>query len=157
MMAKKKNIFKELHRLKQEEKEIHEKEVKEIVEETYHNQTIKLETYQKLKKITWYHYLIAILTSAILLGISFLLGIFAFKDIKKTEWIVVSFFVLILLIWLILGWYKNKQATAYFNDHCRRYQSTLTDEEAIIKKNRKILLIIAGILLISSLIIFFTI
>ncbi|WP_239498861.1 hypothetical protein [Spiroplasma citri] len=51
MMAKKKNIFKELHRLKQEEKEIHEKEVKEIVEETYHNQTIKLETYQKLKKL----------------------------------------------------------------------------------------------------------
>ncbi|MFU0251960.1 hypothetical protein [Spiroplasma sp. Moj] len=156
-MAKKKNIFKELHQLKREEKEIHEKEVKEIVEETYHNQTIKLETYQKLKKITWYHYLIAILTSAFLLGISFLLGIFAFKDIKKTEWIVVSFFVLILLIWLILGWYKNKQAAAYFNDHRHRYQPTLTDEEAIIKKTRKILLIIAGILLISSIIIFFTI
>lgn len=156
-MEKKKNIFKELHQLKREEKEIHEKEVKEIVEETYHNQTIKLETYQKLKKITWYHYLIAILTSAFLLGISFLLGIFAFKDIKKTEWIVVSFFVLILLIWLILGWYKNKQAAAYFNDHRRRYQPTLTDEEAIIKKTRKILLIIAGILLISSVIIFFTI
>ncbi|ALA97727.1 hypothetical protein SKUN_00837 [Spiroplasma kunkelii CR2-3x] len=156
-MSKKKNMFKELNKLKREEKEIHEKEVKEIVEETYHNQTIKLETYQKLKKITWYHYLIAISTSAFLLGISFLLGIFAFKDIKKTEWIVVSFFVLILLIWLILGWYKNKQAIVYFNDHRRRYQPTLTDEEAIIKKTRKILLIIAGILLISSVIIFFTI
>ncbi len=156
-MAKKKNIFKELHQLKREEKEIYGKEVKEIVEETYHNQTIKLETYQKLKKLLWYHYLITTLTSVILLVISFLLGIFAFKDIKKTEWIVVSFFVLILLIWLILGWYKNKQAAAYFNDHRRRYQPALTDEEAIIKKTRKILLIIAGILLISSIIIFFTI
>ncbi|WP_374696481.1 hypothetical protein [Spiroplasma endosymbiont of Polydrusus formosus] len=154
-MTKKKNIFKELHHLKQEEKQTHQKEVNEIVNETYHNQTTKLETYHKLKKINWYHYLIAILTSASLVGICFLLGIFFFKDIKKTEWVVVSFFIVILLIWLILGWYKNKQVSAYFNDHRRRYQLTLTDGEAKIKKTRNILLINAGILLICSLIIFF--
>ncbi|WP_425380592.1 hypothetical protein [Spiroplasma endosymbiont of Stenodema calcarata] len=156
-MAKKKNIFKKLHQLKQEEKETHQKEVAEIVNETYQNHNLKLDTYQNLKRITWFNYLIAILVSAILVGFSFILGIFAFKDIKKTEWIVVSFLAIILLIWLILGWYKNKTAAAYFNDHRRRYQPTLTDEEAKIKKIRSVLLIIAAILLICSLIIFFTI
>ncbi|AOX43802.1 hypothetical protein S100390_v1c04590 [Spiroplasma sp. NBRC 100390] len=156
-MAKKKNIFKQLHELKQEQKKTHQKEVAEIVDDTYQNHTLKLETYQKLKRITWFHCLIAVLISAIIVGFSFLLGVFAFKDIKKTEWIVVSFLVIILLIWFILGWYKNKTAAAYFNDHRRRYQPTLTDDEANIKKIRNILLIIAAILLISSLIIFFTV
>lgn len=156
-MAKKKNVFKQLHELKQEQKKIHQKEVTEIVDEKYQNHNLKLETYQKLKRITLLHCLIALLISSVIIGLSFLLGIFAFKDIKKTEWIVVSFLVIIILIWFILGWYKNKTAAAYFNDHRRRYQPTLTDEEANIKKIHNIILIIAAPLLISSLIIFFTV
>ncbi|AGM24985.1 hypothetical protein [Spiroplasma chrysopicola] len=148
-MAKTKN---KLKGLRSTEKKAHAQEVAATIKEVNTNKNEKLQNYQKWKKLQYWHYLIILSLCTIIIGFSFIIGLVFLKDIKKIEWVLVGFGVILLVLWFILGWQKNRQAAQYFNDSRRRYQPTLTEEEATIKKARKIILATAIIVLTTSLI-----
>ncbi|AGR41456.1 hypothetical protein [Spiroplasma taiwanense] len=144
--------LKKLKDLREQEKLAHKQEISDKVKKLNSD---PLETRTKFihsKKLRWYDYLIIFGFSTFIIGLAFILGIFAFQNIEKTEWIITAIAVFGLLVWLILGWYKNKQVAKFYNDVRRRYQSSLSEEEGHLRRISKIILLICLILVITSII-----
>ncbi|QHX36860.1 hypothetical protein [Spiroplasma sp. BIUS-1] len=148
--------FKKLKDLREQEKQAHKQQVQDKVSEVSKDPLNSQMRFIDSKKLRWYDYLIALFISAIIIGFSFIIGIFAFKDIDKTEWITTAFALLSILSWLIIGYIKNRQVAKFYNDTRRRYQTTLSEEEGFLRRISKIALLICLVLTITSIIIWVT-
>ncbi|AUM62847.1 hypothetical protein [Spiroplasma monobiae] len=157
-MKDKNNIsnFKKLKDLREQEKQAHKQKVQDKVSDITKDPLSTQSKFIESKKLRWYDYLIVLSISAFVTGISFILGIFAFKDIEKTEWVTTASALLSLLTWLIIGYIKNRQVAKFYNDTRRRYQTTLSEEEGFLRRISKIALLICLVLTITSIIIFIT-
>ncbi|WP_338984625.1 hypothetical protein [Spiroplasma endosymbiont of Diplazon laetatorius] len=148
--------FQKLKDLREQEKQAHKQQVQDKVSEVSRDPIGSQTRYIESKKLRWYDYLIALGISAGVIGISFILGIFAFKDFSKTEWITTASALIALLTWLIIGYIKNRQVAKFYNDTRRRYQTTLSEEEGFLRRISKIALLICLVLTITSIIIWVT-
>ncbi|AXK51490.1 hypothetical protein [Spiroplasma alleghenense] len=154
MAKKEKNnsTFKQLKELKADQKEIHEAEVKDVIKETYQGpDSFEQKTkYRFAKSLRWYEILITVIISGIFLMIAFLVDIYAMPGKYFASTMTTILIVFGLLVWLIMGWIKNRRAAGYYNDARRRYLATMTDEEAWIVKIRKLVLIFVIIQVIGA-------
>ncbi|AUB31875.1 hypothetical protein [Spiroplasma floricola] len=144
--------FQKLKDLRENEKQAHSQQVQDKVSEISKDPIGSKTKYMDSKKLRWYDYLIALLISLVLIGFSFIIGIFAFKSLEKSEWMITAFALLSILIWLIIGWIKNRQVAKFYNDARRRYQTTLSEEEGFLRRISKITLLVCLVLTITSII-----
>ncbi|WP_338971845.1 hypothetical protein [Spiroplasma endosymbiont of Panorpa germanica] len=149
---KKKSSFKQLKELKADQKEIHNKEVDEVIKDTYYSEDTlnKKAKYRYNKSLRWYEVLIATVISGILLMIAFLVDVYAMPGKYFASTMTTILIVFGLVVWLVLGWIKNRQAAKHYNDARRRYLPTLSDEEAWIAKIRKLMLIFVIVQVIGA-------
>ncbi|ALD66681.1 hypothetical protein [Spiroplasma cantharicola] len=148
--------FKKLKDLHEQEKFAHKQQIQDKVNEISKDPIGTQTRYMDAKKLKWYDYLIVLILSFALIGLSFILGIFALKSIEKTEWIITAFALISLLAFLITNWIKNRKVANYYNDITRRYQTTLSEDEGFIRRLSKIILLICLVLSITSIILAIT-
>ncbi|WP_339033760.1 hypothetical protein [Spiroplasma endosymbiont of Cantharis rufa] len=148
--------FKKLKDLREQEKIAHKQQVKDKINEISKEPIGTQTRYIDSKKLRWYDYLIVLIISFALIGLSFILGIFALKSTEKSEWVVTAFALITLLAFLITNWIKNRKVAKYYNDITRRYQSTLSEEEGFLRRLSKIILLICLVLSITSIILAIT-
>jgi len=124
------SIIKEAKAIHQQDKEAHQREVNEIIQETYYAPGSKQRTkeYQKAKTMKWWHYLTALIIGLILTGISFAINYTI--DLQTANYFNYGMMFGILLFMMIINYWKNRQAAKFFNDRRRRYQRTLRIGEA---------------------------
>ncbi|AKU79686.1 hypothetical protein [Spiroplasma turonicum] len=142
--------------IKRKIKEDHKAYVNNKIDEIFENPVEKHYSFNQSKRLKLYDYIIILISVLISIGISFLISIYGFKDISKTEWFTAAFTFLSLFSAIITGWLKNNYVARFFNDKRRRYQTTLSSEEGFMRRIIKILLLISLILLIISVIFVFT-
>lgn len=118
-------------------REYFDQEVNEIMTETYvENEAYdRLIHYNETKKMRWWHYCISFGIALFLTGLSFLIGYLTRNssktpDYQATGWASLGFSVLLILVFMIINYVKNRSAERYFRDKRRRYQRTLSDTEA---------------------------
>jgi hypothetical protein len=139
-------------KLRQEQKEIHNQELHDKIDEV---ESSSKGSFTPL--FNWYDYLIMVVLTAIIIGISLLIGYFVFTKPSRSSWVMYSFSFVGFLIYLILGFVRNRHAIAFWNDTRMRYRKTHTPFERIINRIRYIILIPAAVILITAVILSFTI
>jgi hypothetical protein len=114
------------------------------------NQEKKYRTFFK-----FYDYIIMIALILIAVGFSFLVGIYAFSEIKKTTWVMMAIGGGYLLIVLILSEIKGRHAINFYENKRMRYRKTGTIFEHQIRRWFYIFLISGvGTLLLSVILLF---
>ncbi|AHI54187.1 hypothetical protein SSABA_v1c07850 [Spiroplasma sabaudiense Ar-1343] len=141
-----------LKQLRKDQKEIHKKEVTAVIDETYNSSDShdRKSNYKLAKSLNWIEILGTIVCSLVFVAIAFLVDVFALPGKYFASTMTTILIVLGLIIWLVLGWVKNRQAANYYNDARRRYLPTMTDDEALIVKIRKLILIFVIIQVVAG-------
>ncbi len=150
------NNFKKLKDLREQEKIAHKQQVQDKISQISIEPIGTQTRYIDSKKLKWYDYLIVLIISSALIGLSFILGIFALKSTEKSEWVITAFALISLLAFLITNWIKNRKVARYYNDITRRYQTTLSEDEGFLRRLSKIFLLICLVLSITSIILAIT-
>jgi len=117
-----------------------QEEVNKILEQTYFSSegNEQLKYYKKIKAMKWWSYLIALTIAIILTGIS-LIVFYTTNNSRVLNYVNIGIILLMLITIVVINYVKNNSAAKYFNDKKRRYQRTLTDEEAKVFLTLKIL------------------
>ena len=108
--------------------------------------------YYQTKKLTLVNYIATLLVAVIIIGLSFFFNYTWLKNEQKRDIFVLIALFVVLLLWIIFGAIKNREASRFFGDIRKRYLPTYTIREAKISKIRQVLLILALILLLSFLV-----
>ncbi|QBQ07948.1 hypothetical protein SGLAD_v1c07490 [Spiroplasma gladiatoris] len=148
-MSKKNGVRQQLKDLSKKRKESFNDQVNDAINEIKSGGIEREIEYLDAKKLRWYDYLTLFFAYLIVLGISFLIGIYAFKDIVKTEYICTAISLMGFFIWLIMGYIRNRNTARYFNDARRRYDSTVTPEEGHNRRIAKIIFLFSILMLIT--------
>ncbi|AKX34072.1 hypothetical protein SLITO_v1c04190 [Spiroplasma litorale] len=151
-----KNNKQDIKSLKKSIKEDHKNYVDGKIDEMFENPVQKLYSFRSSKKLKFYDYFIVAGLVLVSIGISFLISIYGFKNINKTEWVSAGFTIFTLLAAIVTGWVKNNYVAKFFNDKRRRYQTTLSTEEGFMRRIIKILLLTFLTLLVITIIFIFT-
>lgn len=137
---------KDLKELRSEQKKEHNRQTKILMEEAEgrHQSRSQRSEYQSNLHLRWYDWIIIVTLVAAGIGVSFLVGYLTLNSAKMPNWWGASWFAfaylfVLILIWWILGYWKNKNAEKYYNDRRRRYQKTFTIEEAKCRRFRRLL------------------
>ncbi|ATZ16563.1 hypothetical protein JN01_0226 [Entomoplasma freundtii] len=139
---------KDLKALRKNQKLVHNKETAEILTETdkIQHQAGHKSEYKATSRLRWFDWLISAIILLVGIGMSFLVGYLTLKSKQTPNWWGASYFAfaylfVLILIWWMLGYWKNKAAEKYFNDKRRRYQKTYTLEEAKYRRFRNLILV----------------
>lgn len=141
-MSKKKakhpdNWHQQLKKFDQAKHDYFNQEVDEIIQQTYEENEAyhRFTTYNQVKKMQWWHYLISFAIAIFFTGLSFLIGYLTKNSSKAPDyqgagWASLGFVFLLILLFMVINYLKNRNAAKYFHDKRRRYQRTLSLLEA---------------------------
>jgi len=127
----------QLKNLDQAKNDYFNQEVDEIIQQTYEENEAyhRLVTYNQAKKMQWWHYLISFGVAFFFTGLSFLIGYLTKNsnkapDYQAAGWASLGFVFLLILLFMVINYNKNRNAEKYFHDKRRRYQRTFSFVEA---------------------------
>ncbi|AHI53121.1 hypothetical protein [Spiroplasma culicicola] len=146
------SLNKQLKDLSKQNRLAHKQEVEDIVKDVQTDFLNREYDYNNAKRLNLIDYILIVLISATLVGLSFIIAIFGLKDISKTEYFTTASGAILLFTALIMGFIRNNNSAKFYNDSRRRYQPTFTEEEARNRRISKIILFTSLILLIVSII-----
>ncbi|QGS52150.1 hypothetical protein [Spiroplasma tabanidicola] len=156
-MKNNKNKYNVLKELRKDQRDAHKDFVNNKVDEVLDDYVEKHSEYISSKKLRWYDYIIIVFISILITGLSFIISIYGFKDITRTNYFTAAAGFLGLFIWIVYGFVINRRTAKFYNDSRRRYSSTLSPEEALSRRINKCFFFGSIILLIISLICYFSI
>ena len=87
----KENNKSSIRSINKERKRAHQQQVADKVLDIQSDGIEREADYFSSKKLRWYDYIIIVALCALITGLSFILGIFAFKSLPKTEFITTTF------------------------------------------------------------------
>ncbi|PPE06720.1 hypothetical protein [Mesoplasma corruscae] len=115
--------------------------------------TAKKIKFKIAKKLNYRNYLFIVFVVILWVAIAFIIDkIVTWNTDFSWEFTTTTGSFICFLIWIIIGFIRNRRTVRFYGDQRRRYDSTYTIEEAKNRKKARIIFLIGLILLIAGII-----